>query len=409
MIVRIWDDEYGTANNWRDLIETCLDGQDVETIASDSNEIHDELSELHNRRLSFLDGNSQQSEQRVSQLDDTDILIVDNDLYELRGFSDYTAEMVAMRAGVYTDCAYIVVVNLTPDSDFDLTLLGHPSSKADLHINGDFVDNRVLWYGSSEDSSEFRPWHWPTLLATPISFKTRVRVLRDFLSSKDSHTTTILDFLQFPPEARDRLSRRARAFLHPHKDAETVTFWDFVTDNEAAVNGKEGAKIGEYLDTDKLARVTSRRISCWLSWLVLGPQNLIVDLPHVVENFPFVVPEDRRYSQDKWDMYANFDEAPIDEVEESLNVERCLVDWLDRPVFWAHELANEENVNRILASTDHNPLGLVFCEDTSSFQSASKCRRFFASHGSTSDDRFVSWLESRSPPIKYAPQSRFTT
>ena len=218
----------------------------------------------------------------VSQLDNTDILIVDNDLFALENFSDFSAEMVATRARVYTTCGYIVVLNRSPDLDFDLSLLGHSDSKADLHINDRFVADDGLWLTCPKEGGTFRPWHWPLLRASARLYKARVSELRDFLAS-DERDMPILDYFGFAEDAKNRLSRSARAFLHPRRQAEEVSFHDFLAGNAKSVDVKDGEKIISKRDNSKIAQICAHRISKLLDRLILGPQDVLVDLPHLVE------------------------------------------------------------------------------------------------------------------------------
>lgn len=403
MKVCVWDDETNLAEGWKKSIEDLFPNGNVLVEACEPGKIEHELSVLHERRHAFLQGDEgYDSEESV--LDSTSVLVVDNDLFDIPSFNDYTAEMVATRAGVYTDCGYIVVLNYTPDTDFDLSLVGHPDSKADLHVNAKFVADPGLWHDSSSGVNDFRPWHWPLLIKAPDQYRARVERLEGLL--EESGKTPIVEFLDFPGVAVDRLSRLARAYLHPQKEAHKVSFWDFVENNARVVSPKEGKLIVKRRDCSKLARVGARRLSKWLARLVVGPQNVLVDLPHVVDNLPFVVPSEQRESIDSWNKYASLTDAPVEAVTEALSVEPVRTEWVDRPVYWAHQLDTEEILDLMLGGDEPNPLELVFCEDSSAFHIGTACHRFVASYGTGSDGRFVRWLNELSPSVKYGPQSR---
>lgn len=403
MKIGVWDDDEEAAADWSSELEAAL-GDETSVYAAKAKEIEGELQVLHERRRRYING----KEARLAdscELDDVDILIVDNDLFDLPHLNDLSAETVANRVGVYTDCASIVVLNLSPDIDFDLTLLGHPASKADVHINDGFVANPGLWQSCPRKDGAFRPWEWPLLSKAGPLHGARKEGATVLLGS-DEREMPILDFLGFGPSARLRLSRSARAFLHPKKPAETVSFGDFVDGNEMAVSRDDGEQMVKREDWAMVARIVARRISTWISRYVLGPQDVLVDLPHVVEKMPFVIPAEKQEAADFWSSCASLDDAPISLVDE-LGISRFgKAEWLDRPAFWADGLESEENVAKLLDKAKANPRGFVFCEDASWFFPAVECDQFVAGYNSMTDRRFVRWLEAQGASNRYGPQSR---
>lgn len=403
--ISIWDDDARVALGWKQEIERLLDDADVCVKAFEVEEIDHELHILHQRRESFLRSDDNEPDDK-SALDTTHVLIVDNDLFHLKDFSDFSAEMVATRAGVYTDCGSIVVLNLNPDVDFDLTLLGNPDSKADIHINDKFVADPGLWKQCPKDAGTFRPWHWPLLLSEAELHKARVDELHGMLLEGGSDKP-ILDYLGFPEEAKRRLSRFARAFLHPLQNtADKVSFPQFVDRNARAVALKDGEMITTRADVRKIARIGARRVYKWLSWLVLGPQDVLIDLPHLIQKLPFLLPPDDQASLDHWNCCASIRDAPVDLVTDELSVVAFPVpNWSDRPMFWSHDFEREDILDRVLGAADSNPQRFVFCEDSSAFHGSDRCHRFVAAHNTASDDRFARWLDNEDD-ISFGPQSR---
>ena len=404
MNIEVWDDNFPTAKDWEEQIHTALRDNEATVHAAPLPEIGDCLSALHERRKSYLDGNVTADHDPASVLDKTDILIVDNDLFHLPKHEDLSAETVASRVGVYTDCACIVVLNLTPDLDFDLTLLGHPSSKADVHINDRFVADKGLWHECPKKGGTFRPWHWPLLASTADLYRARVAEIVALLQSEGD--TPILDYLGFDEAARRRLSRAARAFLHPEKDATTVSFAHFVKDNTMAVGSRDGAKIFERDDARKIARIGARRIAKWLAQYVVSPQDVLMDLPHLIERLPFLVPEEGRERADSWNSCAHLADAPVGLVDDLGIVRFEKAKWCDRPVFWTEGIETEEIVRQLIVVEDANPEEFVFCEDSSAFHKVGNCDPFVAAHNTMSDNRFIRWLTEGDPRTRYGPQSR---
>lgn len=403
--ISIWDDDTKAAQDWKQKIGCLLEDSDICIKAFEVKEIDHELNVLHKRREAFL--NSEENEPDTpSALDTTHLLIVDNDLFHLRDFSDFSAEMVAARAGVYTDCGPIVVLNLNPDLDFDLTLLGNLDSKADLHFNDKFVADLGLWKECPRGGGAFRPWHWPLLLNEAQLHKARVDELHRMLLDGGSYQP-ILDYLGFPEEAKRRLSRFARAFLHPlQNDATSVSFLQFVDGNARAVALKDGEMIIKRNDVRKVARIGARLVYKWLARLVLGPQDVLIDFPHLIEKLPFLVPPEHRTSVEYWNSCASILDAPIDLVTDALSVTAFQIpQWSDRSMFWSHDLEREDIRDQVFSAADANPERYVFCEDSSAFHTFDLCHRFVAAHNTASDDRFVRWL-SMSEDVKFGPQSR---
>ena len=406
MKIAVWDDELSAATKWKDQLVALLGGLEVTVDAPEPAEIVQELRVLHDRRKEYLESDSLAAEDVQSKLDDTDILIVDNDLFDLPDFSDFSAETVAARAGVYTRCGYIVVLNLSPDVDFDLTLLGNPRSKADLHINDRFVANEGLWQLCPNENGRFRPWSWPLLLNVVAPYQSRVEELESLLEGDESNKP-ILDHLCFGQNVQGRLSRSARAFLHPKLPVNEVSFRSFVDENANAVGVKDGQRMLERNDVRKLARVGARRVAKWLSHLVLSPQDVVMDFPHLVERMPFVIPVEQRNCIHFWNSCARLCGSPMEVVEEKLGIGQADFGyWHDRPVFWTEAAETDENLDRMLGGVDANPQGFVFCEDASSFHEADGCDEFVAAHNSMMDGRFVRWFGEEEMNVKYGPQSR---
>lgn len=403
MKISVWDDDPVIATRWKAELEGVVSDSELSLEAPSPEEIEQDLRILHGRRKRYLGSDGTDVGQHKSSLDDTDVLLVDNDLFGLPDLKDYSAEMVAARAGLYTTCGYIVVLNLSPDLDFDLTLSGHPSSKADLHINDKFVADSGLWRECPKDDGGFRPWHWPLLLRAASLHRARVAELVDVFEG-DTSKRPILDYFGFDEFSVRRLSRAARAFLHPEMIAEEVSFLQFAVENVNAVDVKDGKCIVDREDKGKLAQVCARRIAKWLERYVLGPQDVLLDYPHLVAKMPFAIPKAEQGNVEFWNSCAQLNEVPINLIEEFGITGFAANNWFDRPVFWAHGIESDENLDRLFSAQNANPLELVFCEDSSSFHPSELCDQFVAAHNTVSDRRFIRWFGNEG--LRYGPQSR---
>ena len=405
MKICVWDDRFSVAKEWARQIKTALGDTGATVHAADAKEIEGELGILHRRRKRYLKPDNGRDIDETSTLDETTILIVDNDLFGLPTLNDLSAETVANRVGVYTDCAYIVVLNLNLDVDFDLTLLGHPASKADMHTNERFVADVGLWRKCPREGGAFRPWHWPLLPQAAALYDARVKELVALLGSDDKDVP-ILDYFDFDDGSRRRLSRPARAFLHPKLPTHKVSFAQFIEGNAQAVSLRDGARISTRNDVSKIARIGARRIATWLARYVVGPQDVMIDLPHLIEMMPFVMADDGRDDIASWNACAMLDAAPV-WLKARLGPGRFgRENWMDRPVFWTRRMETQENLAKLLDRSDANPAGLVFCEDSSAFHGGELCDAFVAAHNSMSDNRFVRWFGEQGEDLRYGPLSR---
>lgn len=406
MKITLWDDDESAAKEWEAKIVEQMGDAEVAVRACTPNEIAKDLGVLHARRKCYLSSGGQGENQTLSMLDDTDILFVDTDLFDLPTFVDFSAEIVAGRALVYTTCPYIVVLNANPDIDFDLSLLGNPNSKANLHINDRFISHEGLWLRCPLDGGEFRPWQWPLLQMAITSQRLRATKLKECFDV-EGLGIAVLDYFSFSPSARERLSRSARAFLHPRKEANNVSFEDFISNNVKAIDSRDATRIVEKGDTEKLAWICSHRLAKWLSHLVAGPQDILMDLPHLVSEFPFLLQESERACRHSWNRLAELHDTPVDQLTEDISQHQFgLSQWFDRPMYWRHGFDSEDNLDKLIetaGSNDHFP---VFCEDSSSFHWATECTRFVAGYHSVSDNRFIRWFEGDDATINYGPYSR---
>ena len=406
MKIVVWDDDTAVARGWQEEIARRLEPTGAAVEAHDDRTIVKEIRILHDRRRSYIESMVREEFDERSTLDDTDVLIVDNDLFELDAYSDLSAETVASRARAYTTCGYVVVLNFSPDVDFDFSLAGHPGSRADLHINERFVGDEGLWLRCPKEDGLFRPWHWPLLSHISDLYSRRVEQLEMLLASEEREMP-ILDYFGFDATGGDSLSRSARGFLHPAKKAETVSFCDFVSGNVAAIDVRDGETMKDRGDWEKVARICAYRISKWLTHLVLGPQDVLIDLPHLLEKLPFLVRETERERLDSWNSFAKCGNVPLSDLTEEISDHVFMqTDWFDRPVFWWSKFETEDNLSKLLNSPWASGGRFVFCEDSSSFHKAKDCHKFVADHHSTSDTRFARWLGDESQGVNYGPQSR---
>ncbi|MDE0457851.1 MAG: hypothetical protein OXI15_11215 [Chromatiales bacterium] len=361
---------------------------------------------------------------------DHEIVVIDNNLAALNieGVR-LTAEAVAGFVRAFTKAGYVVSLNKNPEVDFDLRyLVGDYQTQADLALNASHLSNPALWTGNARDAEDgFLPWYWPAL--GNVAKKRSAQI--EFLNSKKRLESPIIEALDFHQASVDHLSRHAVGALTPPENAEDtgvqdsiplhdVTFMDFFlhscrslpayadrhTLNNQAADGSECA-------LEIIARVVAAEIDKWFRRDVLGPQDVLVDVPHLLMRMPFLL-GDKVTDLDWWHGSLSLQEPPFGlnrEVYcEHVSDARFSHDHLMKsPCFWWPKLKENQVLNDLFFESRDNWPDVVFCEDASQFRSAVpnggsiEPMQFSAEFEGSWSRRYVSLL----PGKIYSPQSRF--
>ncbi len=359
-----------------------------------------------------------------SPFDDVDVLLVDNNLtlLDTQG-PPLTAESIAGYLRAFTAARYIVSLNMNPDVDFDLRyLVGDFQTRADLAINARHLENRSLWTGDPEDSTDgFCPWYWPRLHDI-ASYRTRQI---EFVEKhyKDS----VLGSLSFDDEAVQMLSRHAQGALAPdashtiesmHQDKalRDITFREFFLSKSRALPVEEersqlaAACSGNESVRRIVARIVAADIDLWLRRDVVGPQEPLVDVPHLTGRFPFLM-GDRANQVEHWNTAIRTSEPPFGwnhEMHDLVSPTRFEHEhtWLQKACFWWSKLNEDERLNdRLLSSTNQRWADAVFCEDTSRYEPRTgdtPPAEFVAEFEGVWNRRYIKRLEG----VNYAPLTR---
>lgn len=375
--VLICDDEEDLAVKCSDEIKAFNDDEISVDIAK-IKPFQDAVTLLVKRQKAYRESTPLPEEHCL--FDDYHILIVDYDLLYLDKHERMTGEGIARLARAFSTCGPIVILNQRPDVDFDLTLSGDTESFADLNIPDKHISSQSLWLSSTR--AGFRPWHWPLLKQSALNFRKRVDSLDGELD------TPIFSFFGFNPERAQRLSRTALAFLHPNIPTHKVTFRDFVLSSGNALD-KRAADDLAGADA-QLCLIAATRIHKWLERLVVGPQDVLVDLPHLVARYPFLLSGDHANVKDlnqTCDLQAEATGLIIDPARKHLFIKDY---WLSRPVFWWSDIECDEEIQAELNKFDFPDEELFFREDFSDFGSEADSDEFVAAFHSTYDRRHIS-------------------
>jgi hypothetical protein len=354
-----------------------------------------------------------------SAFDGYDLIFLDNNLthLDIKG-ARQTGEGVAGYLRAFTDTPYVISVNKNPDLDFDLQgLVGDAATRADLAINTAHLENPALWTGRVGDARDgFRPWYWPALNFEPNRRRKQIRFVQSRLKKP------ILSALGFDKRAILALSRTAKGVLSPegrqpgsHDGSDLITrctFEDFFLSSSRSVPAEEDRKC--LVDTKNrraISRVVASDLDMWFRRDVAAPQDVIVDIAHLLTRMPFVLGQ-RASDVKAWNAAVQKVAPPfgLDKsiYKRHLSKTRCRLDlWIRSPSFWWATLKENEKLSQSFFRPQKEKWAdCVFCEDISTFVSrgngASATHEFVADFESPWDRRYVRQLRGK----RYVPRSR---
>lgn len=392
--VLVCDDEPEEADGWLAAVRTVASTEtyDFRNTPTTEEAAH-AVKTLLQRRRAAHEGAAKPADGCI--FDGVDVLIVDYDLLHIdENNARYTGEGVARLARTYADCGAVVVLNQYPEAQFDLSLKGHLSSHADLNIDVDLLATAGLWEPPPWEG--FRPWSWQRLSEAAEKQRRRSEALAG--TGLDG---SIVDFLGMTPEDAARLSDTAFGFLAPEAgDFAALMTQSFRGFLDQSPDGRDAAALING-DLAAAARFVSARVAKWLEREVLGPQDVLVDIPHLLQRFPFLVPGDVADPQ-AWNEAIH----DVDSVKAALpdGVWFEHADWLSKPAVWWRRLEVNDDIRKKRLEFDYSVVPpIAFMEDVSAFCPMDDAREFRAGFHNAFDRRFVKAVNG----IRYAPQRRF--
>jgi hypothetical protein len=364
-----------------------------------------------------------------SLFDDYDVVIIDNNLAYLdnAGGPPLTAESIAGYLRAFTEAAYIVSLNMNPDVDFDLRyLVGDFSTRADLAVNSSHLQNRSLWTHKREDSTNgFCPWYWPRL----DSAAERRRAQVDFI--KNHLDDPVYPTFDFDEEAVAFMSLHARGSLSPEgataptsqaggKPLGEITFRDVFIAKDRSLPVKAdrmtldtAERNGSASMRDLIARVVAADVDLWFRRDIVGPQEALVDVPHLIVRFPFLLGS-RAGDAQQWNDAVEAKTPPYgcEPVLYERHVAQRLFPhdmWTPTPCFWWPRLKSDEKLGEVFFQSKQQAWAdVVFCEDDSRFtlrlgqDGGEPPVEFTAEFEGSWNRRYISRLNG----VQYAPRSR---
>ena len=389
--VLICDDEPLAAAELVDKVREIAPEGHTFQAAQSNDAVRASVSELLRRRKSVRSGCRYESKECL--FDNKDILIIDYDLiYIDDDNARHTGESIGRLARLYSDCSVVVVFNQFLQFDFDLSLRGHIASHADLNLTAKLIAQPGLWTGPPWHS--FRPWSWQCLSRAVVSQRAREAVLaRDLDNSiADAFGMRLVDAMG--------LSDTAFGFLAPNAvefdQLAEMTFRSFIK-TTADVRDTESLLS---IDDSAAIRFGAARIGKWLEREVLGPQDVLIDVPHLLQRFPFLLGSDVS-DVDAWNETIHQAERLKEEIDEDYWFGPA--DCLSRPAVWGRRLEEDKRFIERRAAFDYSDVpDIVFLEDGSIFDQFSNGKQFRAGFHNFFDERFVKCFSG----ISYGPQRR---
>ena len=427
MKILVCDDE---PSRGEEIANSIREGRNIEPILLVADDLRDELRKLYKAINPYLNDPSNYDDQPNVLFNDFDIVILDNNLALLdpEG-ARLTAESFIGHIRAFTSTAYIISLNKNPQVDFNLKyLVGDYQTQADVALNTKHLANPALWSGDqSAATSGFIPWYWPRLNSVADRRRRQVQFVLDHLEDP------LLKSLNFPDEAIPFLSRHAlgtlssTAVLDPTESEDVpvrdLTFHHIFTETERSLpvqNEREelaDAAVGNKLIQELMARDVAARIDLWFRKDVVGPQDALVDLPHLLIRFPFLL-GDKAREISEWNKAINTRSAPYGLVEglyeEYLNENRFPPEfdfWLpSSPCFWWPQLKAADELNEyFFKAKEGDWADCVFCEDRSQFlprinEDGSSPIEFATEFEGSWTRRYISFIADED--IQYSPRTR---
>lgn len=357
--------------------------------------------------------------------DDFDIVILDNNLAHLASTgARLTAEAIIGNIRAFTSAPYVISLNKNSELDFDLRfLVGDYDTRADVALNTRHLANPALWTGDKASAKDgFLPWYWPRLEKAPTRRREQIEFVKNNLDE------SVLTTLGFNDDEISFLSGHALGALSPkghqyeNLSPKDITFRhvfiardrslpvqrerEELSKAQKAGNGSIGEIIGEII-----ARTVAADIDFWFRRDVIGPQEPLVDVPHLLMRFPFLL-GDRANNINEWNKSASADSAPYrfeQELYDKHLAEREYKHtlWVPTPCFSWVKLKGDEDLNEYFFSAEAGQWAdVVFCEDRSLFLERVRDNdspvEFPAEFEGSWTHRYVSLIEG----VEYSPRTQ---
>lgn len=392
----VCDDDARRSRSWRDAISASLGHERAEVLALSTGEFARAVKQLHQRVQASKANSSRAVWVDESPFDGADFVVIDSDLTPdprsqiepdaAQDVSDHLVgefgSNVAWLARNFSTAGTLIVVNhIHKARVFDLTMTRFAHLPADVYVSADDVANSALWTG--EIDGGFRPWSWPNLMG--LSSRS--------YSENYSLDTLVADVLGLDHEELDLFDQRQLdRLLSDSQESSRLTLGDIAMSTTYGYGHQPGALFSPAHELS-LAMSGLRR---WVDATVVPAQNVFIDLPHLLQDRPWLAGEAR---QDKTEFNRVMDTAWSDSpvpglLEEAFSAEASLL--TGRALWRVSRLGPDPERRRV------RPDDFVFCEDTSTFETPVDVREYVSDIEGAFRSRFVRKVGG----VSYSPSRR---
>lgn len=394
--VLVCDDDSQRSHIWQSSIQQLLGDVNVEITAISTGDFARAVHSLHQRVKQSKGGDGSIPSDDAHIFDRADVVIIDSDLTpdsttnidadSRQAVEDHLVgefgSNVAWLARNFSDAGVLVVVNhIHKARVFDLTMTRFSHLPADAYISADDVASSALWTGEIDGS--FRPWSWPSLLRlsqmrAPSGLTLGSGVLESLGLTADEASL-------FDQRQVDRLSA-------VDLDLENLTLWHVA---RSATFGF-GHQAGAHMSEERQLAIAIHGLRRWLDSTVVPAQNVFMDLPHLVQDRPWLLGEARgdvegsnRFLAAAWLDTPTEDLLPEAFCEPAASI-------VGRSLWRVAGIIPDQERRHV------GPDDLVFCEDTSCFSMPSDAQEFTSDIEGAFRSRFVRRLDG----VSYSPARR---
>ncbi len=389
--ILLCDDNLDVGANWVSEVRAVVTDEYTVMGPPTNTDVREAAKGVFARQTAFRGGDAR--DKKHCLFDDADILVLDYDLLHIdENNARHTGEALARLVRMFSNPDVVLVVNQFREAQFDLSLRGHLSSHADLNLDAELLGKSGLW--TDPPWQGFRPWHWQTLSRAVELQKARQAVVRDHMDK------AIVDVLGMQDEDIAHLSDTAFGFIAPNaKELGSLQAETFESFTRTPANAGDASELLTR-NPDAACRYLAARIGKWLERQVLGPQDVLVDIPHLIQRYPFLLGDDVS-ELEAWNAAIHDEQGMRKRVPPG-----CWfgpLDFLSRPAVWRQRFEDEADIRKARYSFDFSTVpSFVFLEDTSTFVPLDEAIEFRSGHHNSFDRRFAKCIDG----ITYAPQRR---
>ena len=395
-------------------------------------ELTSELEALFDVERSVLDDCSPAVDESVAAFEQTclgstkyDVALIDNNLKALKSSgARVTVDAIAGYVRAFSSIPYVVSLNKSPEMDFDLKYLtGDHDGPSDFGVNLEHLEIHAVWTGRKGSRS-------PGISCLGIGLTYARLVNHEERRSRfvqENLDESLLECIGFPHDCLEYLSRNAVGKLSPLIDESDSDYLDklralsferfFIeacTSLPIRAEREVVGRLGRKSERGRviMARVVAAEVEKWLRSEVIGPQDVLVDLPHLIMRMPFLLGE-RAKSIEEWNRALEVFSPPFGldgEIFERTVTRATRIgdSWVRRPCFWWPKLKSDDDLNDAFFNSGAEWEDAVFCEDISSFMLLTGCGDWKPTEFSTELEgawrrRYVARVKNRN----YVPRSRF--